>query len=104
MADINVDIVNLREAAARHSETSEYLRTVPATHQAIQDSLDSLGPIFADLREAGRELLEQRRQCYQQQADDHAEMAAGLTEAAGRWEEHEEERAGAFRSVLDEMP
>ena len=102
MADINVDIVNLREAAARHTETSDYLRTVPASHQAIQDSLDSLGPIFADLREAGRELLEQRRLCYQQQADDHADMAHNLHVAALHWEEHDAAGASKIRAVLDD--
>ena len=102
MADINVDIVNLREAAARHAETSDYLRTMPASHQAIQDSLDSLGPIFADLREAGRELLEQRRLCYQQQADDHADMAHNLQVAALHWEEHDAAGASKIRAVLDD--
>jgi hypothetical protein len=61
MADrIRVVPANLREAADHHQETSEYLRTLPASHAAIQHSLDSLGPIFGDLREAGRDLLEQR--------------------------------------------
>ena len=68
MADrIHVVPAHLREAAGHHQETSEYLRTLPSSHEAIQQSLDSLGPIFGELREAGRELLEQRRLCYEQQ-------------------------------------
>jgi hypothetical protein len=105
MADmIRVDPANLRDAAAKHTEAADYLRTVPARHDAIQESLDSLGPIFGELREAGRELLEQRRLCYHQQADDHASIADGLDKSATYWEEHEEERAAAFRSVADELP
>ncbi len=87
---------DLREAAGHHQETSDYLRTLPASHAAIQQSLDSLGPIFGDLREAGRELLEQRRQCYEQQADNHAEIADNLTKSAVMWEEHEAESARKF--------
>ena len=48
---IVIDPANLRDAARRHAETADYLRTVPSTHDAIQDSLDSLGPIFGELRE-----------------------------------------------------
>jgi len=67
MADrIHVVPAHLREAAGHHQETSEYLRTLPSSHEAIQQSLDSLGPIFGELRQAGRELLEQRRLCYEQ--------------------------------------
>ncbi len=105
MADkIRVDPVNLRDAAVKHTETADYLRTVPAGHDAIQQSLDSLGPIFGELREAARELLEERRVCYQQQADAHSSLADSLSKSAAYWEAHEEERAGAFRAVLDELP
>ena len=53
MADsIHVVPAHLREAAAHHQETSDYLRTVPSSHAAIQESLDSLGPIFGELRDA----------------------------------------------------
>jgi hypothetical protein len=96
-----VDPAELRDAAAKHVETAEYLRTVPAGHDAIQEALDSLGPIFGELREAGRELLEQRRVCYQQQADDHAAIADSLRQSAMYWEAHEQERATAFRSIPD---
>lgn len=99
---IHVVTDNLRQAAGHHQETSEYLRTLPSSHQAIQESLDSLGPIFADLREAGRELLEQRRLCYQQQADSHAELAGNLTKSASMWEEQEAQAVQRLRRVSDD--
>ncbi len=103
MADrIHVVPADLREAAGHHQETSEYLRTIPSSHQAIQESLDSLGPIFGELREAGRELLEQRRLCYEQQADHHAEIAANLARTASMWEEHESEAARKFEHIADD--
>ena len=102
MADrIHVVPANMREAADQHQEVSDYLRTVPSSHPAIQESLDSLGPIFSELREAGRELLEQRRQCYEQQADDHADMAQHLRTSATIWEQHEQEAADKFKRLDD---
>lgn len=103
MADrIRVVPANLREAAGHHQETSEYLRNLPASHAAIQHSLDSLGPIFGDLREAGRDLLEQRRLCYEQQADNHAEIADNLTKSAAMWEQHEADAAQTFDRLADD--
>ncbi|MGO8965699.1 ESX-1 secretion-associated protein [Mycobacterium sp.] len=103
MADrIHVIPANLREAAGHHQETSDYLRTLPSSHQAIQQSLDSLGPIFGELREAGRALLEQRRQCYEQQADNHAEIADNLTKSASMWEQHESEAVGQIERISDD--
>jgi hypothetical protein len=103
MADrIYVVPENLRQAAGHHQETSEYLRTLPASHQAIQDSLDSLGPIFGELREAGRELLEQRRMCYEQQADSHAQMAENLTKSASMFEEQEAQAVQRLKRVSDD--
>ena len=103
MADrIYVVPENLRQAAGHHQETSEYLRTLPSSHQAIQDSLDSLGPIFAELREAGRELLEQRRMCYEQQADSHAQMAENLTKSASMFEEQEAQAVQRLKRVSDD--
>lgn len=102
MADpIRVVPAHLREAAAHHQETADYLRTVPSSHAAIQESLDSLGPIFGDLRDAGRELLELRRQCYEQQAADHADMAEKLTVSAAWWDEHERGAARDFGGIVD---
>lgn len=96
---IHVVPATLREAAAHHEETADYLRTVPSTHEAIQQSLDSLGPVFSELREAGRQLLEQRRQCYEQQAEDHAEIAHNLQNSASMWEQHEDAAADEFKRI-----
>lgn len=105
MADsIRVNPANLRDAATRHNEAAEQLRAIPASHDAIQESLDSLGPIFGELREAARDLLEERRACYLRQADDHAGMAEGLTAAADRWDAHEDEQVAGFRALGDEGP
>jgi hypothetical protein len=102
MADrIHVVPAHLRQAATHHEQTSDYLRTVPSSHAAIQESLDSLGPIFSELREAGRELLELRRQCYEQQADNHTNMAQDLRMSAANWERHEEQAARDFGSIID---
>jgi Excreted virulence factor EspC, type VII ESX diderm len=103
MADrIHVVPAHLREAAVHHQQTSDYLRTVPSSHAAIQESLDSLGPIFSELRDAGRELLELRRQCYEQQADDHAGMAHDLRTSALIWEQHEEGAVRDFGGIVDD--
>jgi Excreted virulence factor EspC, type VII ESX diderm len=103
MADrIHVVPGNLRQAAGHHQETSEYLRTLPSSHQAIQESLDSLGPIFGELREAGRELLEQRRLCYEQQADSHSQMADNLTKSASMWEAQDAESAQEIERISDD--
>jgi Excreted virulence factor EspC, type VII ESX diderm len=103
MADrIHVVPANLREAAGHHQETSDYLRTIPSSHGTIQESLDSLGPIFSELQEAGRELLEQRRQCYEQQADDHADMAHKLAMLATMWEQHEDTAARKIDHIRDD--
>lgn len=103
MADrIHVVPDNLRQAAGHHQETSDYLRTVQSSHHEIQESLDSLGPIFGELREAGRQLLEQRRQCYEEQADSHAELAHHLTTSAAMWEQHDSESARKFERIRDD--
>ena len=98
---IHVVPAQLREAAVHHQQTSDYLRTVPSSHPAIQESLDSLGPIFGELREAGRELLELRRRCYEQQADNHADMADNLRMSATMWDQHEEEAARNLGGIID---
>lgn len=86
---INVDPAELRRAAETHRRTAEQLSDVPSVHGQIMASLESLGPVFAELRDAGRELLEQRRTCYLQQAAAHADLADTLLQAANAWEHHE---------------
>lgn len=98
---IDIEPASLREAAVHHQQTADYLRSVPSSHDAIQASLDSLGPIFGELREAGRELLERRRQCYEHQADDHAELADNLQTSAAAWEHHEAAAASRLGSIVD---
>lgn len=90
MADlINVQPVELRRAAETHRSLAEQLGEVPRTHDRIMASLESLGPVFAELRDAGRALLEHRRSCYLQQAAAHADLADTLLQAADAWEHHE---------------
>lgn len=103
MADqIHVVPGDLRAAAQRHDQMADYLRTIPESHPAVQESLDSLGPIFSELRDAGRELLDQRRQCYEEQAEDHAVIADKLRAAANLWEQHEDNAAQALRRIGDD--
>ena len=67
----------------------------------IMASLESLGPIFAEFREAGRELLDHRRICYQEQAARTRITADRLVEAATRWEQHDADRARRLRDVAE---
>lgn len=89
----------LRRAAGEHRATAEYLAAVPAGHAEIMATLDSLGPVFAEFRAAGGQLLDQRRVCYEQQAAAHAELADRLLEAAGAWEQHEADAARQLRDI-----
>lgn len=98
---IDIDRAELRRLAGRHGEAAEYLRNVPANHQDIQHSIDSLGPIFGDFQDAARELLEQRSRCYRGQADAHDELAEQLEAAAAVWDDHENSAAARIRAVLD---
>ncbi|HLR98748.1 ESX-1 secretion-associated protein [Mycolicibacillus parakoreensis] len=93
--------LRLRQAAAEHTHTAEYLRSVPDSHPAIQESLDSLGPIFAEFAGAASDLLERRRRCYQRQADAHTELAEDLTTVADLWNHHEATAARRFRTLGD---
>lgn len=90
----------LRRAARRHRDTAEQLRAVPTGNAAIMASLESLGPVFAELREAGRELLDARRACYEQQAVAHEDLAAKLDQVAATWEQHD---AGAAVRLSEEL-
>ena len=90
---------NLRDDARNHRAIAEQLRAVPDGNAGIMASLTSLGPVFAELREAGRELLDQRRACYEQQAVAHEDLARRLDHAAAVWEHHDTGAAGQMRSV-----
>jgi len=94
----------LREAARNHQETADHLNTAPSVHDDIMASLDSLGPIFSEFRDAGRELLDQRRACYQQQALAHMELADNLHRAADIWEHQDADAARALGRVVEGGP
>ncbi len=96
---LNVVPAQLRQAAGEHRDTADYLATVPGRQADIMSTLESLGPIFAEFREAGRELLDQRKFCYEQQATAHAELAHRLDRAADFWEQHDEDAARQLRDV-----
>jgi len=98
---LNVVPEELRREADEHRQTADCLAAVPSGHAGIMTTLESLGPIFAEFREAGRELLDQRRACYEQQAAAHAELAERLLDAAGRWEQHDTEAARRLRDVAE---
>jgi uncharacterized protein YukE len=101
---IEVAPEELRRAARRHRETADHLNTVPAGHADIMASLESLGPVFGDLVEAGRELLDQRRASYEQQAAAHVELADNLSTAADLWEQQDADAARDLRGVVDGGP
>ena len=94
----------LRRAAVHHQQTAEQLSTLPASHDDIMASLESLGPIFGELRDAGRELLDQRRACYEQQAAAHAELATNLRHAAEVWEHQDSTAAAEFGRIIEAGP
>jgi hypothetical protein len=91
----------LREAADGHNAAAEYLRTVPDSNEAIQQTLDSLGPVYAELREEGRLKLEERRRNYETQAANHENTAANLLEAVAKWEAHEQDAQQQFRALRE---
>lgn len=99
---INIDPDELRRAADEHRRTAEQLSEVPSSHGGIMASLESLGPVFAELRDAGYHLLEQRRTCYLQQAAAHAELAGALVHAADVWEAHDAAAAQTLRAIHPE--
>ena len=92
----------LRRAAGEHRHTAERLGAVPAAQADVLASLDSLGPIFAEFRAAGADLLDQRRTCYEQQSAAHAEMARRLDQAADAWESQDAEAAQRLAAVNGE--
>jgi hypothetical protein len=99
---LNVAPAELRQAADEHRQTAEQLGAASADHAGVMATLDSLGPIFAEFRSAGAELLDQRRVCYEQQAAAHAEMADRLNQAARIWESQDSEAALRLGDVAGE--
>ena len=99
---IKIDRAALHQAAAGHTEAADYLRTVPDSNAAIQAALDSLGPVYASLREEARAKLDERRRSYEHQAAEHDRCAAGLREAHARWDTHEHDAATAFGNLIGE--
>ncbi len=89
----------LRQAALRHREAAEQLAAFPSSNAAVRATLESLGPVFAELRDAGSELLEQRAACYRRQATAHSELADQLSKAADTWAHHEATAADDLRTV-----
>ncbi len=81
----------LRQTAWAHGEFADQL--APDGHAEALEALASLGPVFAEVREAGQALLDQRRALYEQQAAVHAGLADTLTHAAGTWEDHDDDAA-----------
>lgn len=96
---LNVVPEELRRAAGVHRDTAGQLASAPASHRDVMATLDSLGPIFASFREAGRELLDQRRACYEEQAAAHVELADRLDEAAAVWEREDADAARRLGAI-----
>lgn len=99
--EIRVAPEELRLAAQRHRATADELMNAPKAHGDIMASLDSLGPIFGELRAAGRDLLERRRACYEQQAAAHSDLADNLYLAAATWEVSDSVAAQSLRDVAE---
>lgn len=96
---INVSPEELRQVARAHRETAGDLRTAGSHDADVMATLESLGPVFADLRDAGRDLLVQRRACYEQQALAHADLADQLIHAADVWAQRDADAADDLRAV-----
>lgn len=91
----------LTNAAGHHQEASDYLATVPASHEGILAALNSLGPIYGDFRRAAGSLLDARKNCYDDQSSEHSEMSDNLNLAVATWNEHENDAVKTFRHVTD---
>jgi hypothetical protein len=91
----------IRRAADDHTAAADYLRTVPESNARIMSCLESLGPVYAELREEGRTKLDERHASYHQQADDHEAAASGLHTVNARWESHENDAQERFRQLRE---
>ena len=101
---LSVVPADLRKAAHDHRQTAERLGAAPSSHPDIVASLESLGPVFADLRDAGQRLLEERRACYEQQAAAHADLADKLSQAADIWDQQDLSSAEQLRGAAGGGP
>ncbi len=96
---VNQDV--LTNAAGHHQEASDYLSTVAASHEAIQATLNSLGPIYGDFRQAAGSLLDARKDCYEDQSSEHSTVSDNLHRAVAMWNTNEDDAANAFRHLTD---
>lgn len=99
--DIKLNPEVIRRAAAAHTAAADYLRTVPESNANIMACLESLGPVYAQLREEGRTKLDERHASYHQQADDHEATASGLNAVNARWESHEQDAKNRFSQLRE---
>lgn len=88
----------LRANAAAQHTIAEELAAESGAHVELTSMLDALGPVFADLRDAGRMLLDQRASCYQQLAAIHGDLSDKLTHAAQEWEGADGDAASRLRT------
>lgn len=98
---IHVDQDVLTNAARNHQQTSDYLATVPASHEQIRTTLSALGAIYGDFRQAAGSLLDARKNCYDDQSSEHSQVSDNLNLAVATWNEHEDDAAKAFRHLTD---
>lgn len=99
--DIKLDPETIRRAAAGHTAAADYLRTVPESNADIMACLESLGPVYAQLREEGRTKLDERHASYHQQAADHEDAALGLNTVNAQWANHEQDAHDRFRRLSE---
>lgn len=101
------DIYHGREAVQRaadgHTAAADYLRAVPESNEGIMASLESLGPVYAGLREEARSKLAERKADYHDQAASHENAAAGLQTVNTMWDNHEQDAQGRFRNLTENL-
>ncbi|OBH18227.1 ESX-1 secretion-associated protein [Mycolicibacter terrae] len=98
---IHVDQAVLTNAAGNHQQASDYLATVAASHEGIRTTLNALGPIYGDFRQAAGSLLDARKNCYDDQSSEHSQVSDNLNRAVATWNKHEDDSAAAFRHLTD---
>lgn len=103
MADLEVAPGELRRAAAAHRDIADELAAASRVHAAVAATFDALGPVFADFREAGVALLEQRDGCYRKHAAVQDDLSGKLASAALEWENRDDDAAVRL-SCLGDRP